>query len=180
MGSELDYAWAAGFIEADGCIHVEMRKNFRAHVIVVQKDPRPINRLQRIFDDDSKIGIVNRRKGSAKYYRWSVTGQKAINVLSKILPYLDHKLAVAEAALELQQLVTAYGDVRTKQRGAPYRVPVDQLARRRELANMVRTIRQAERLSEPAPNTVVFVGGGSWSSPTSGGAGDATVRPRLN
>jgi hypothetical protein len=145
---ELEYAWAAGFIEADGCIHLSRKDNGRAMVIIVQRDLQPIQRLRRIFDHTSHVGIVTRHGGTAQYYRVVFHSQRAIEVLEKILPYLDYKRAYAELALELLHRRIAWD--RAYGRGRGHVVSETEKAARFALVDRSRLI-QAERLSELAP-----------------------------
>ena len=148
MATELDYAWAAGFIEADGCIHLSQHGHTKVEVIVVQKDIRPIQRLQRIFDDSSKIGVVTRRNGTARYYRVSFGCQRALTVLSNILPYLEHKHAMALLGIQLVEQITQWQGPR----GHGVKLPETELHKRLYLVQQARDLsRDAERLSEAAP-----------------------------
>ena len=150
--TELEYAWAAGFIEADGCIHLTRSQNCRVQVVVVQKELMPIQRLQRIFDDHSAIGIVTRRGGTATYFRVSFSSQRGVDVLKKILPYLEHKRAIAELALELAERRIAYDRDKTVSRGHGKRIDPSELRAREAIIDRARDLTgQAERLSEPAP-----------------------------
>lgn len=152
--TETEYAWAAGFIEADGCIHLshyESTRATRVDVIVVQKDRRPIDRLQRIFDDHSTVGVVHRR--GRQYYRVSFSGERAAKVLSAILPYLDHKREQAEIGIRLYGLVRAYHG----RRGRGVKVSADEMRQRFDLIQRARSLPvfDAERLSEAAPREQV-------------------------
>lgn len=148
MVAETEFAWAAGFIEADGCIHLDAGRNTKASVIVVQKDRRPLDRLQRIFSDTSRIGIVTRRGGSATYYRLVFSGHRAEEVLSKVLPYLDHKREMARLGIQLCERIRAFG----APGGHGKKLPTAELAQRVRLVQSARALAfDAERLSEAAP-----------------------------
>jgi hypothetical protein len=155
--TETELAWAAGFIEADGCIHLshyDSTSATRVDVIVVQKDRRPIDRLQRIFEDHSMVGVVHRRGGTATYYRVSFTGERAAKVLTAILPYLEHKREVAEIGIRLYGLVRAYHG----RRGRGVKISAEEMLQRRDLIQRARTLPvfDAERLSEAAPEGQAF------------------------
>jgi len=145
MVTDTDYAWAAGFIEADGCIHLSQSGNTKAEVIVVQKDRRPIDRLQAIFEDHGKVGKVTRRNRTAVYYRITFSGQRAANVLRLILPYLEHKREIALLAIQLYGQIRAWVDTGIR------KVPQEELAKRLDLVRQARTLSgDAERLSGEA------------------------------
>lgn len=150
--TETEFAWAAGFIEADGCIHLshyDSKSATRVDVIVVQKDRRPIDRLQRIFDDHSTVGVVTRRGRAATYYRVVFSGERAAKVLTAILPYLDHKREQAEIGIRLYGLVRAYHG----RRGRGVKISADEMRQRLDLIQRARSLSvfDAERLSEAAP-----------------------------
>ena len=135
---DTDYAWAAGFIEADGCSHLTVTGNCRASVIVVQRDKSALERVQRIFDTDYAIHVVTR--GPRQYWRWTASGAKAEAVLLKILPYLEYKRSQAERALAL----LARRRLFPGKRGHGVKLSPDELAARLAIVH-------AERLSEQAP-----------------------------
>lgn len=104
MVTETDYAWAAGFVDGDGCISLYLHSGVRhkyanVAVIVVQKDISPLEHFKVVFGVDNKIGVT--RRGKHTYFRLSINGQSAKPVLEKMLPYLVLKKTVAETALAL-------------------------------------------------------------------------------
>ena len=135
---DTEYAWAAGFIEADGCIHLSANGTCRASVIVVQKAKTPLERLQRIFATQYEIHPVWRSE--RQYWRWTATGTAAEFILRAILPYLDHKRTQAERALALLERRR----VHPAKGGHGVKLTADELAARLAIVH-------AERLSEPAP-----------------------------
>jgi hypothetical protein len=148
--TDTDYAWAAGFIEADGCIHLSQHGHTKIEVIVVQKDRRPIDRLQRIFGDQSKVGVVKRRGGTATYYRVSFGCERAVNLLRVILPYLDHKRDMALLGIQLGERISTWGGARRQGRGM--KLPDMELHTRLQIVRQARALsKDAERLSEAAP-----------------------------
>ena len=150
MATDTEYAWAAGFIEADGCIHLSQGQQTKVEVIIVQKDLRPLLRLQAIFDDHSTIGVVKRRAGTAVYHRLVFGCRRARTVLSLVLPYLEHKRDMALLGIELDERIAAWQG-RTKS-PSTRRVTQDELQHRLEIVQRARAIGlDAERLSEEAP-----------------------------
>lgn len=73
MTSTLDIAWAAGFIEGDGCFS-SINRNPAITAIQVQREP--LERLHRIFG--GRLGTYQRKivKGNL-YHRWQISGYKA-------------------------------------------------------------------------------------------------------
>lgn len=106
MAFETDYAWAAGFVDGDGCVSLYAKQTRgrmyqSVALILVQKDQGPLEHFKRIFDLDYKLGVVSRRGGKDTYYRLSINGAKAGDVLEKIVPYLVLKQEVAKTAITL-------------------------------------------------------------------------------
>lgn len=64
-----------------------------------------------IFGCDEKLGIVKRANRRHSYYRLTLSGQKAADVLKNMLPYLALKREVAEIALDLQNSVNKFSAV---------------------------------------------------------------------
>lgn len=104
--TDTDCAWAAGFIDADGCISISKTKRRGVEydavaVVVVQKDPMPLLRLQEIFGDQENITTVRHSSTGRTYFKLAIHGKRAEFVLSCVLPYLTLKRAKAVVALEL-------------------------------------------------------------------------------
>ena len=115
--SPVDLAWAAGFIDGEGCISIShmralIRRIRRKHsgskraaqyvlrLEVSQVSTFPLRRLQACFG-----GTVNkeRNRQPAKHkttHRWVLQHQKAADCLKSILPYLCVKSKQATIALE--------------------------------------------------------------------------------
>jgi len=108
---EMNAAYLAGFIDADGCISVNYRRNvrrvrgkmltnrsvfFNVSVIVVQKERKVIDA---IFDKFG--GTLNiTKRGIHRYNRWYISGKAVIPFLRLIKPYLIEKKEQATIALE--------------------------------------------------------------------------------
>ena len=113
--SEGVYQWAAGFVEADGCIHIgksggrNMKKHplERFHIVltVTQKDPRPVNFLVSLFG--GKIQKVLRRK-VWEYNQWIVCANEAYAAIVLLEPHLRFKKEQANLAISLQKSVNEY------------------------------------------------------------------------
>jgi len=100
MGSkELDYIWAAGLLEGEGCFSIFKRitrkhKHCTCAIHCEMTDEDVINRLLSIFEvgtirrrDNEKLRLLGlKRKDS---YHWAVQNKKdMIFVLTKILPFM--------------------------------------------------------------------------------------------
>lgn len=109
MARQTDYAWAAGFVDGDGCISVQLQRGPKERkrklyaniqVIVTQKTPEPLEHFRDIFGLDTKISLYDKRRGFT-HWRFAVSGSTAADVLTRILPYLVFKRDVALVALDL-------------------------------------------------------------------------------
>jgi hypothetical protein len=117
--TEVDYAWAAGVIDSDGCISIGSyarakypdRKNTMLTVQVVNTDLRMIERFCGLFGGAPapkktyfRFGKVGRPQ-----YRWVATGRKAGEVLDYIVAYLVVKGDRGRLGLEFNRLVGERG-----------------------------------------------------------------------
>jgi hypothetical protein len=109
MGTQTQYAWAAGFFDGEGCVSLHSQGRYTvARIVLVQKDIRPLLKFKQVFDLTETLGIVTRENRRHDYYRLTLSGQTAADVLTKMLPYLSLKREVAEVALDLQVSVVRY------------------------------------------------------------------------
>lgn len=114
MISETDSAWAAGFIDGEGCIQMPHRKrkgheSFSLMVTAVNTDIRPLERLQCTFGGT----IMGLHKGKNPKWRrswvWQVSHSKAEAFLLTILPWLTCKRDQAEIAILSRKYVGKVG-----------------------------------------------------------------------
>lgn len=157
-------AWAAGFIDGEGCItanYAKHKHDKRGYVNLIldvaQIRRKPLDELVALFGGRVRSGKVS----TGICYFWRLYGTNAAAVLKQIHPYLVLKTRQAELALELQSLT------RVKKGYQPHDpVPyARRMAIRLELKALNRRPSHAERLSESAPSAK---------------KGDATVRPHEN
>jgi hypothetical protein len=101
----IDCAWAAGFIDGEGSIGIEMRPDRpggRLVLTVVQKHPEPLERLHELFG-----GHLDWQRGSGPRgtdrWRWRAASGTAWFVLTMTRPYLTVKAAEADIALVYQR-----------------------------------------------------------------------------
>lgn len=110
MSEQTQYAWAAGFFDGEGCVSLHRQGRWTCvRIILVQKDIRPMERFMATFGCAETLSVVTRRNRTNHYYRLVISGRKAADVLTKMLPYLTLKRDVAEVALDLQARVDRIG-----------------------------------------------------------------------
>jgi hypothetical protein len=138
--SDTDYAWAAGFIEAEGCFFSYRNggNSYCIRIDVAQVNKRPIDKLQAMFG-----GQVEQRpavKMSRPYWRWHVQSKAGvIACLDAIDPYLVSKRDQSALLREIAMLVA--------DKGGPSGRSKDELAelreRRRALAEQLKNAKKA-------------------------------------
>lgn len=99
MTEEIMLAWAAGFIDGEGCVSILTdRKNYACLIDVGQVNKHPLTILAGLFG-----GTV--RHCPSKYgghWAWRVYGPKASIAAQRLLPYLIGKKRQAEILIEFQ------------------------------------------------------------------------------
>lgn len=161
--TELDRAWAAGFVDGEGCITLsECTKKktgcrwFSAIVDVCQVNRKPLDKLQSIIG--GRIRVLKDEYGTA--YQWRAYGDNTLVALKRVLPYLVGKRRQAELVIEFQK---------TKRKSWERLAP-EVHVRREAIFHELRALNArrkrvgAERLSEAAPRK----------------EGDAIVRTAVN
>jgi hypothetical protein len=88
-----DLAWAAGFLDGEGCFTLYARRKrpnpiYRGHISATQVNITPLKKLVNLFG--GTIHTHHRRDGPRSHcYSWSASGYNA--VLDAIIPYLVGK-----------------------------------------------------------------------------------------
>lgn len=83
--SPIDIAWAAGIYEGEGSVAFYGRKEpGRSRIIVVQKDPWILYRLQSLFG-----GSVDGPYKSRNVQMWRITGPRAAGFAMTIFSFLS-------------------------------------------------------------------------------------------
>ncbi len=109
MSTEL--AWAAGFIDGEGCFHLVGKvnrrgvKKHRFALAASQSDDRPLKRLSLAVGHGNVHGPYNHTKDPLRKkvtYQWSVSGAHAWRIYNLLLPYLSEpKKEQAEKCLNV-------------------------------------------------------------------------------
>jgi hypothetical protein len=112
--NEIEYIWAAGFLDGEGCFALTRSSNKRcdettrnAVVNAVQIRKAPLDRLARAFGGEVRIMRVNNKDQTI--WQWTVTGKKVIPIIEAVLPYLCGKQDEARAVLEYARTVGERG-----------------------------------------------------------------------
>lgn len=157
---EVQYAWAAGFIDGDGFISIERsRESLTAKIEATQAIEDPLLILRDLFG--GTLTVKTNKYG--KYLCWRVRGDNAEMALKAMLPYLVNKRRQAEIVIEFKNTIKS----KRSGNGVYYeRVTKEVKDQRLELYNEVKALNarkfHAERLSERAPKSM----GGAIVRPT--------------
>jgi hypothetical protein len=95
--SNLDFAWAAGFIDGEGCFRYDTTPR-----LTVSNTHLPTLRwLKRLFGVGSVSASGNHR--GRPQFRWLVSGENAIEVIEELVPYLREKKPQAQLVLDIRE-----------------------------------------------------------------------------
>jgi len=111
MPSKLDYAYAAGIIDADGCIQIindtsSKWNSWTLRVDVCNNSTKILDKLTGVFGGRRCVQKSGNKiyKGDFKRrhvcYNWTVQGSNAYSMLKKIKIYLKEKKAQATVGIE--------------------------------------------------------------------------------
>jgi hypothetical protein len=141
---ELDFAWAAGFLDGEGCFSL-VKANTNSHpatkrpmVSASQINRAPLDKLVYLFGSIVRNNRVNSR--GIQIYQWHLTKAEELKpMLECVIPFLVNKKREAEIVLEYAKWVKRRG------RGADgYLVySLEEIRARLELIEEMQGIRRA-------------------------------------
>lgn len=83
--AEIDYAWAAGFLEGEGSFCGKNGTDPRPRVSAGQRERDPLQRLFTLFGG----AIYDSIKQERPYYTWLLRGQTGRDLMLKLLPLMS-------------------------------------------------------------------------------------------
>jgi hypothetical protein len=105
--SDVDAAYIAGFVDGEGCIMAEMRRDVVAIRLSAVNTKLPVLEWIR---DTTGVGCISCKQWSnprhAPSYTWVAQSEAAQTVIQQLLPYLRVKHAQARLALEVLSLLS--------------------------------------------------------------------------
>lgn len=158
-------AWAAGFIDGEGCIGAQLgahrvgrRDHFQVFLDIAQVRPAPLFEMQTLFGGT----VYRRRNWHGEIHCWRLYGEKAGVVLRAVLPCLIAKRRQADLVLEY--LATFPPEAPGRKKRSYVHITDELYARRCAIYEELRVWSrrrpvQAERLSEGAPSSIAVTGG---------------------
>lgn len=92
MTRDLDIAWAAGFLEGEGCFGTYGKGHGSPMVAASQINIEPLERLKKIFPE---MTLRETSPSSAGNRTWECRcyGDKAISIMREVLPWMSEKKA---------------------------------------------------------------------------------------
>ena len=105
---QIDYAWAAGFLDGEGCVTLARvrrtcgnRINYRARVHVVQNCLETLNTFRdRVGENCVLAQLVHRESYNRPIYQLAYDGIHCYHLLKKLRPHLVRKGAEADVIFE--------------------------------------------------------------------------------
>jgi hypothetical protein len=104
-----DIAWAAGFLEGEGCFRINFKKSSPGYrgprVTANQVQKEPLERLQKIFG--GHINLVKFRTYKNPIWDWQINGANAIGVMLTIFDFMSPKRKA-----RIKEVIAAWKDGR--------------------------------------------------------------------
>ena len=100
--SDIDLAWAAGFIDGEASIGIYNMNHFSLHPLIQvgQVDPKPLLKLQRLFGHSVVKNSWKLKGNERRSYNWKVTRTENVELVLKWLrPFIVAKSEQADICL---------------------------------------------------------------------------------
>lgn len=104
---EEDLIYAAGFLDGEGCFHVQ--KHDKISILCSNTYKPVIEWLGKTFGGSVHRSKRKRKENHRTIYTWQVVCNDALRVCQAVAPYLKEKTAQALLLITLQQLKTKGG-----------------------------------------------------------------------
>jgi hypothetical protein len=106
---QVDYAWAAGIIDGEGCIALtRSKRSFRLGLWVGSRSEKMINRLRDIFEVG---GVYETYPHGKSFYVWRTSGMDSAYVLILVRKHLVVKEGEADIAIRFAETIMGPGRV---------------------------------------------------------------------
>jgi hypothetical protein len=145
-----DYAWAAGFVDGEGCIHIqrslEARRTssrfvtYKLTLGLTGRDRRALDRCAALFGGRVRP-FRKRHYPEVSYYALDLVSDRACAALKLVLPHLINKAEIARLGIEFHEW---YRATKTPTRTMPEFRRVRAQAYRDECLRLVRINRQPQ------------------------------------
>jgi hypothetical protein len=111
-----DHAWAAGFIDGEGCIAIKRRSKTNGYVLWVivgqsgHERPISLKRLAALYGGSVLPTTRDPRPGRKPRWSWTIASSQAELCLRLVLPFLTEKREQALLALEYREKALGRGN----------------------------------------------------------------------
>jgi len=103
MIDEQDLAYAAGFLDGEGCFYADLTKYCKAGVRCSNTYEPAIKSLHQLFGGHMYKEKRKKKSYHKDLYTWAVVGNDALRVCQVIAPYLKEKTEQALLLIAIQQ-----------------------------------------------------------------------------
>lgn len=110
--TDYKHAWAAGFLDGEGCFqsHMYLKGKTRVEVQAAQVDQRPLNLLKEMYGGSIYIDERSKTSNNRDCGKWSIHSAYTLRrILPLWIPHLVYKKEQAEKLLELCFLIGGKG-----------------------------------------------------------------------
>lgn len=149
-------AWAAGFIDGEGCFSICVRSKssvrtivYEPILVVAQNDIRPLRELQEAFGGFVS-GRILRPGNRRDHYQWRLAPRPMAAMLPLLLPYFRVKREPAELMLQFLALSLRQG--RPNGRAG---IPPDEMRQREHLRQKLREINAWSKGKTPVSDSPI-------------------------
>lgn len=113
MSFETDLAWAAGFIDGEGCIYIaESRGYYKLVISVGNTNRESVDKLKTIFNCGTIIHKKsNPSKNQKEFYIYRSTGNDAYNIIQLIRDYTIIKRLQIDVGIKFQESTIVGGNI---------------------------------------------------------------------
>lgn len=89
-GSEIEYAWAAGFIDGDGYFTTKSNGTKTYLILAVgQSELEPLHRLQRLMGGNiTELSLKRNLLAKKRHWRWTLSSRLLSNHIDHLWPHL--------------------------------------------------------------------------------------------
>ena len=99
---ESDWWYLAGYLDGEGCFTVSNPRSALAVVTCTNTHKPTIEWLRDTFGGSIAAPRVPKKANHRPTYTWNITGQEAIELISKLAPYLKEKARQALLIMKIQ------------------------------------------------------------------------------
>ena len=98
----MDWSYLAGYIDADGTIHIARPgRGYAVTIKITSIDPRILRQIQTFLSGRGKVATYTKTSAGNRIWQFSVFGKPCRWILQNIIPYLISKKPQAQLCLDM-------------------------------------------------------------------------------